>query len=210
MGPITLSIISVTALVACDFLGKRPARYLFKPLAALAFLWLALAFNALDSGYGSWIFAGLLLCMLGDLCLMSEDKRWFLAGLIAFLCGHLVYGAAFVQLALKPKGIVISAIPALLLVFFVLRWLLPHVDSGMKTPVTVYTVIISGMLVCAGGTIGTPAASMIVVGAWGFACSDLAVARQRFVSKNRLNPLWGTPLYFLAQMLLAASVAAYY
>jgi hypothetical protein len=43
-------------------------------------------------------------------------------------------------------------------------------------------------------------------GAWGFAVSDLAVARQQFVQTSQLNGLWGTPLYFLSQMLLAASL----
>jgi len=34
------------------------------------------------------------------------------------------------------------------------------------------------------------------------------VARQRFVAKSFSNKLWGLPLYFGAQLLLAASVAA--
>ena len=37
--------------------------------------------------------------------------------------------------------------------------------------------------------------------------SDLAVARQQFVQPSRWNGLWGTPLYFLSQMVLAASIA---
>jgi hypothetical protein len=40
-----------------------------------------------------------------------------------------------------------------------------------------------------------------------FYVSDLAVARQRFVAQSWTNKLWGLPLYFGAQLVLAATVA---
>ena len=40
-----------------------------------------------------------------------------------------------------------------------------------------------------------------------FALSDLAVARNQFVAPGPANGLWGTPLYFVSQLLLAASIA---
>ena len=48
---------------------------------------------------------------------------------------------------------------------------------------------------------------LILAGAWGFAISDLAVARRQFVKRSIVNGLWGTPLYFGSQLLLAASLA---
>ena len=87
------------------------------------------------------------------------------------------------------------------------RWLTPHVNREMQLPVTLYIVVISAMLLCAGLTAGQPAAPFIIGGAWGFACSDLAVARRQFIQPaSRLNGVWGTPLYFLAQMVLASSL----
>ncbi len=77
----------------------------------------------------------------------------------------------------------------------------------MKMPVAVYTLVITGMLLCAGLSAGQPAAPLIIGGAWGFAISDLAVARRQFVQPSRWNGLWGTPLYFLSQMVLASSIA---
>lgn len=207
MGPAILSAIAVTALVTSDFRQFRPGRYLFKPLAASAFLWLALALGATESTYGSWLLAGLVCCMAGDLLLMADDERAFLAGLVAFLCGHLCYALAFLGLGSSLQGLAISALPALILIVFCLRWLLPHVGADMKIPVSVYIVVITGMLLCAGMSRGHPAATLIICGAWAFAISDLAVARQQFVQAQRSNKLWGTPLYFLAQMLLASSVA---
>ncbi len=206
MGPTLLFCIAVVALVISDFKDFRPGRYLFKPLAAGAFIWLALALGALHSTYGLWMLAGLVFCLLGDVFLMPDSERSFLAGLVSFLCGHLLYAIAFISLANNITGLLLSAVPALLLMGLVLRWLLPHVDAAMKVPVAVYTLVITAMLLCAGLTAGHPAAAWILAGAWGFALSDIAVARQQFVKPEKLNPLWGTPLYFAAQMMLATSL----
>lgn len=207
LAPLVLSAASVSGLVLSDQLQFRPGRYLCKPLAALAFIWLAVALGAADSSYGRWLLAGLLLCMLGDLLLMPQDERCFLAGLVAFLCGHLLYGVAFLQLGVSPVGLALSALPCLLLLVLTYRWILPRVDPPMKLPVACYMWVITGMLLCASLTLQQPAALLIIAGAWGFALSDLAVARQQFIKDSPLNGLWGTPLYFFSQMLLAASVA---
>jgi uncharacterized membrane protein YhhN len=53
----------------------------------------------------------------------------------------------------------------------------------------------------AGGTV------LILIGAVAFYLSDLAVARNRFVAPGVANRLWGLPLYYLAQLMLAWSVA---
>ena len=205
--PIICSALAVTGLVACDQFELRPGRYLFKPVAAAAFVWLALALGATESDYGRWLLAGLLGCMAGDLLLMPDSERSFLAGLVAFLCGHLMFGVAFLQLPLDLVGLTASVVPALVMLVFAIRWLLPCVMPDMKLPVTAYIMVITGMLLCAGTTAGQSASVLIIAGAWGFAISDLAVARQQFVQPSRWNGLWGTPLYFLSQMVLAASIA---
>ena len=162
----------------------------------------------MQSDYGLWLLAALLLCMLGDLLLMPDNERCFLLGLGAFLCGHLLFAVAFLQLPLNTLGLALSCVPTAVLLFGVWRWLLPHVGRDMKIPVTLYIVVISAMLLCAGATVGHAAAVWILTGAWGFAMSDLAVARGQFVKPDsRLNGVWGTPLYFLSQLVLAATVA---
>jgi uncharacterized membrane protein YhhN len=205
--PIFLSAVAVTGLVVSDLRNYRPGRYLFKPLAALAFIWLALSLGATASVYGCWLLAGLACCMAGDLLLMPDNERCFLAGLVAFLCGHLLYAVAFLQLPRNLGGLAATIIPALALLMLVSRWLLPAVNHEMKLPVALYTVVIAGMLICSGLSLGHPAAGLIIGGAWGFAISDLAVARRQFIQPGPINGLWGTPLYFLSQMLLAGSVA---
>jgi uncharacterized membrane protein YhhN len=105
-------------------------------------------------------------------------------------------------------GLALSCVPLAALLIGVWRWLLPCVERAMKIPVALYIVVISAMLLCAGATAGHAAAVWILIGAWGFAASDLAVARGQFVQPDsRLNGVWGTPLYFLSQLILAATVA---
>lgn len=208
MPPVALSVAAVLALVVSDYRNFRPGRYLFKPVAAAAFVWLALSLGATRTEYGNWLLIALMLCMAGDLFLMPDNERSFLAGLTAFLCGHLVFALAFLQLPGNVNTMLVSAVPAIILLLLVWRWLAPHVDKDMKIPVIAYILVISAMLVCAGFTAGHPAALYIIAGAWGFAASDLAVARRQFVApESKSSPLWGTPLYFASQMVLACSVA---
>lgn len=201
--PAALCCLAVIALVICDFREFRPGRYLFKPLAAAAFLWLALLPGAPVTAYASWLVAGLVCCMAGDLLLMADDERCFLAGLFAFLSGHLLYAMAFIQLPPNWPGLAFSLLPAIALGLLAGRWLAPQLDQRMKRPVQLYILVICSMLVCAGLSAGQAAAGFILLGAWGFALSDLAVARRQFVQPSPFNGLWGTPLYFGSQMLLA-------
>ncbi len=200
-------IFSVISLVICDWRQLRPGRYIFKPLAAFAFIWAALTLGALNTSYGSWLLAGLMACLLGDLLLMFESDQFFRAGLFAFLTGHLLYAVAFMQLPVAGSGLAFSLVPVAILLTGTLSWLMPHLDAAMRGPVVAYVLVIGAMLVTAGMTLGSDPAKLILIGAWGFACSDLAVARRQFVKASPFNGLWGTPLYFGSQMLLACSIA---
>ena len=53
------------------------------------------------------------------------------------------------------------------------------------------------------GWLGT----VVLVGALLFTASDLSVARDRFVKQGYVNRLWGWPTYFVAQLVLAWTVA---
>jgi uncharacterized membrane protein YhhN len=160
--------------------------------------------------YFRLLLAGLLLCLVGDICLVLDRRAAFLAGLVAFLVGHLAYTTAFVQLSgLRPPvyGALAAAAAAGAAVFFRLK---PHLGS-MKSPVAAYIVVISLMVCAAVATAAdaglSPAARrMIPAGALAFYLSDIFVARQRFVRKDFANRLFGLPLYYTGQFLLAFSV----
>lgn len=205
--PSVLLLTSTVALVVSDFVGFRLGRYLFKPLAAAAFIYLALAIGATQTNYGSWLLAGLVLCFIGDILLMAESDRFFLAGLCSFLLGHVLYCVAFFQLPLDRAALQVSSIPVAILVIASLTWLRPHLAQDMKIGVTAYVLVIAAMLISASMTHNYVYGVLIIVGAVGFAISDMAVAAEQFVKSRKTNKLWGTPLYFISQMLLALSTA---
>jgi uncharacterized membrane protein YhhN len=81
------------------------------------------------------------------------------------------------------------------------------VPDGMRTLVFAYVAVISTMLALAAGTYAAHGNAYIVVGALMFYVSDLSVARDRFVGEHIFNRLWGLPLYYGGQILLALSAA---
>ncbi|MEW6271609.1 MAG: lysoplasmalogenase family protein, partial [Thermodesulfobacteriota bacterium] len=87
------------------------------------------------------------------------------------------------------------------------RWLAPHVPDSLRMPVRAYVVVISAMVASALGTWGHAGCASIPTGALMFFASDLSVARDRFVAHDFVNRLWGLPLYYGGQLVLASSVA---
>ena len=87
----------------------------------------------------------------------------------------------------------------------ILRWLWPHLPDGMRPAVAAYVIAISLMVILASGTI-TGFGPQLAIGAVMFAVSDIFVARERFVTSSVANRLWGLPLYYAAQIVLALSV----
>lgn len=172
-------------------------RAICKVGASLAFVLLGAARGA-HTPFGRWVLAGLVLSLVGDAILLSARRSAFLAGLTAFLLAHLAYAAAFAPLALTPLRIAAPLAGALVLV---LLWLWPRLD-GMRGPVVVYALVISGMLYLALGVGRTE----VRLGALLFYLSDLFVARDRFVRPGTANRLVGLPLYYAGQLLLAAAV----
>lgn len=200
---------ATAALLACEYRGWRPGVWLAKPLAAAGFVAAALALGALDSGYGRWILAGLVLSWWGDVLLIPRDSpASFRAGLASFLLGHVAYAVAFAVRGFDAGAAAIAAAAVVVTGGLAHRYLRPHLPGGMRVPVLAYLLVISTMVVCAGGTFGRAGGAAILVGALAFYASDLAVARQRFVKQGFVNKAWGLPLYFTAQLLLASSVAS--
>lgn len=208
--PVLLTIAATLALLFAELRDSRPGVWIAKPLAAAGFLWTALHYGAPGTPYGQWILAGLALSALGDVLLIPKGaKAFFAAGLGAFLLGHLAYTGAFALRGLEVRAAAAAAAPVAGASMLALRYLWPHVQRkapALQYPVLVYVAIISTMVVCAAGTVGKAGNLAILVGAAMFYASDLAVARHRFVAATFTNKLWGTPLYFAAQLVLASTV----
>ncbi len=148
-----------------------------------------------------------MLCWFGDVFLIPDNEKSFLVGLGSFLTGHLLYVVSFLHLELNHWALLAAVLPVSLLAVLSLRWLWPYVGRDMRVPVAAYIFVICSMLLTATATWGGPAAGLVIGGAWGFAVSDLAVARNQFVAPGYRNSLWGLPLYFGSQMLLAYTPA---
>lgn len=204
--PYLLCAVAVAGLLWAEWRGSRRGLWLAKPLASLAFIWAGVAAGALDSAYGQWVLAGLVLCLLGDVLLIPlERPAVFRAGVFAFLLGHVAYSAAFVTQPLDVFGLAAGAIVLAVVVYGVLRWLGTSLPADMVWPVRIYMVVIGVMstLACGVSAAGGPWA--VAVGALAFTASDVSVARDRFVQQEFLNRAWGLPLYYGAQLLIAST-----
>jgi uncharacterized membrane protein YhhN len=206
-GPTTLTIAGLLAMLLGERLGWTKVVAVAKPTASTGFLWAAYDAGALQSTYGQLIGAGLVAGWVGDVALLSRKSSMFLVGLVSFALTHVLYSAAFWTLGV-PWGIAGACALGLLgPAWMIYRWLRPHLPDDMVRPVIVYILIISVMVSLAGAVTVGGTTRLILMGAVTFFLSDISVARDRFVKTEFGNRLWGWPLYYAAQLLLAASIA---
>ena len=195
----------VAALLVAEYRALRLGTWLAKPAAASCFVAAAIAWGALDSSYGQIVLAGLVLSLCGDVLLIPDGApAVFRAGMAAFGLAHVAYVVAF---ALRFEGALGAALCAPLAALLLLRvsaWLRPHLPADMRTPVHAYLVVLWVMLIAAAGA--SQSNPWILAGAAMFCVSDLAVARDRFIASGFANGVWGTPLYFASQLVLASTV----
>lgn len=206
--PYLVCALAVAGLLWAELRESRRGLWLTKPVASLAFIWAGVAAGALDSTYGQWVLAGLVLCLIGDVLLIPLGRQAvFRAGVFAFLLGHVAYSAAFVTQPLDGFGLAGGAIVLSVVVLGVLRWLAASLPADMAWPVRIYMIVIGVMstLACGVSAAGGPWA--VAVGALAFTASDVSVARDRFVRHDFLNRAWGLPLYYGAQLLIASTPA---
>ena len=208
MLPILVCLVAVVGLLVAARRNSAVGRAFTKLIAASAFVWAGVAWGGLDSAYGQWLLAGLVLCWLGDaLLLPAGQSLWFQLGIGAFLLGHVAYTLSFARLGLDPAALVGFGIGLVIAATLALRWLRPHVPADFRVAVVAYVVVVSAMVVVAFAAVVRGAPLAIGVGALGFALSDLSVARDRFVVPGFLNGGWGLPAYFMSQLVLAYSVS---
>ena len=183
---------------------------LTKPLLSVLFIVTSVIQPHTDTLYYPLVLTGLILCLIGDVCLIFIlSRKVFTAGLAAFLAGHVMYVAAFVALGVAGPLVWTAALIGLGLSTCVFLWLRPHLGD-MRIPVTAYIVIITAMVICAAAFMNNPgldpnARALVFGGALLFYVSDIFVARQRFVTKAFANRAAGLPLYYAGQFMIAFS-----
>jgi len=198
--------LAVAALLVAEWRGSRVGVWIAKPLASLGFMSVALLGGALEGAYGRWIFSGLCLCAVGDVLLIPRSNgKLFLLGIAGFALGHVAYAWAFYSRNPQLWPSVIAFAIMALIVARTLNWLGPHLPADMRVPVRVYMLVIAAMVGLAVGASAATDELSIAIGAAAFAASDLSVARERFVRPSLRNLLWGLPLYYAAQLLIAST-----
>jgi uncharacterized membrane protein YhhN len=153
-----------------------------------------------------WVIAALVLGLLGDVGLMLSQEgrtdRPFIAGLAAFLIGHLCYQVAYVVSGVHG----VESLAGLLIVGGVSALALPEVLRGARRSagpefavvVAAYAAVLGVMAVLAVGTSIIPTA----LGGVLFLVSDTLIARNRFVAPVRYGSLLVIVTYHLAQFLI--------
>jgi uncharacterized membrane protein YhhN len=202
-----MTTVGLAVLLYGEWKDRPALRALGKPFASLGFLVAAIGFGALESRYGKTVLVGLILGAIGDVCLLGKAKPYFIAGLVSFLLGHVAYVVAFAGLPISMPYALAAAVVMAVIMVAIARWVFPHAPD-MRVPIGVYMLVITAMCVVAIGAGGAGAPWMIPVGALMFTASDIAVVRNRFVSEGFVNRLWGLPLYYAAQLIIAWSIMA--
>merc|ERR1712137_444719 len=166
---------------------------------------------------------------IGDVFLLFRSEGLFLMGLTSFLLGHVAYIGAFCSIPFNMTWLLGAGIFISLRSLFIWSALYSaekrrkRFTGGIKMthPSTViYIIVITLMVVGAIGNSGHayektngswtsiiefyPSLVWRVLGAELFYFSDICVARERFVTSSPWNKWLGLPLYFGAQMIIAA------
>jgi len=213
--PALLAFIAAAAFAAGDWVavarrdGPRAwarLEYVCKP-ATLAALVVAAA--TLDPAAGadarrSWFVAALVFSLVGDVLLMLPREQ-FVAGLAAFLVGHLCYIAGFWTDGPSLLAFVVAAAVVAVAIGGVGRRILPaarRAEPALVGPVAGYMVVI-GVMVATALAVGNPVAG---IGAVLFAASDSMIAWDRFVGASPGAGLWIIVTYHLGQAALVCSL----
>jgi uncharacterized membrane protein YhhN len=208
-----LPLLAVAAAVLntrAEVLGLRSQVYLFKPLATLALV--ALVLQARSGGasrYRTWIAAGLVASLAGDILLMLP-QRLFVAGLAAFLAAHLCYIRAFATDGAGARAPLYAGLPVFAAAIGVLTYLWPSLGP-MRIPVACYVATISVMswqAIARWWIRRTPDAAFAAAGSLFFLTSDSALAINRFVAPYAGAALVVLGTYYAAQWGLTLSALA--
>ncbi|WP_243299296.1 lysoplasmalogenase [Bacillus litorisediminis] len=150
------------------------------------------------------IIIGLFFCMLGDGFIAVS----FVAGLGAFLVGHLFYLTGFLKMSLINKVRLAAILPIALYSFFIGRQLIASLltegNEPLVIPVVAYILVISLMALSAilTGNIWATIGSIL------FVISDSILSWNMFVSGIAYSDVFIMTTYYSAQFLIASSLSS--
>ena len=209
--PIWTTFVAIAASVAigAHYLPLPILHWIAKPLATLLIVGMALSLSSAESAYRRWIVIGLLWSTLGDVFLMLPGD-YFLYGLLSFLVAHIAYLLAFSKRAPLFAQLAPFAIYALI-AGAVLAYLWPGIPAPMRIPVVVYVAALGAMAAQAAAIWAVRsdrASALAAIGGALFMLSDSLIAFNRFGEPFEASRGMVLTSYWLAQWLIACSVAA--
>ena len=189
--------------------GRKDLETWLKPATLVLLIGTVVAAGALGHSAGVWLVAALVLGLVGDVALLDDTVEWrFIAGLAAFLVGHLAYVVCFLGIgtdggwwlyvgaALLGVALGVGRVSAILAG--------ARRDGGVRlvVPVVVYMLVITAMTISGWET----ESWWIAIGSSVFVASDTILANNKFV-----KPLsWARPAimvtYHVGQALIAVGV----
>jgi len=207
---IIFGIIFLCGLLFYEKKKNRAPLLITKSALSLLFVMTALLQPRPVPAYYHYLLVGLSLCLIGDVCLALPRESAFTVGLVAFMIGHIFYIFSFSSLIQISYWISIGVFIYVGMSSFIFFWLRPHLKS-MLIPVLIYIVIITMMVIGAWGVFGKSpfrisGRALILAGALCFYFSDVFVARDKFIKEEYCNRVFGLPLYYAGQFMLAFSV----
>ncbi|MBK9600404.1 MAG: lysoplasmalogenase [Anaerolineales bacterium] len=189
--------------------------YIAKPaVMVVLFIWLLTSVGM--NGALIWFGLGILFSLLGDVLLMISLDRMFLPGLVAFLLAHVAYVIGFnIPLPLFSAWSLIFAFMVGLGGTRIIRRIVDSLASSgnvrMRTPILIYSLVISLMLLSAmmkltDITWSANASALVSLGALLFYLSDIVLAWNKFVAPIQHGRIYNIGLYHLGQITLIAGV----
>jgi len=197
-------LLSLASITSKYFFRKY--YHLLKLLPMVAIIILPFSREAdIDSLFAITILAGLLFSLTGDIFLLMP-KKYFKAGLIAFLTAHVFYSYSLfnISTAVRYEAFVLYAVYG----YFIFKYLKDSLGK-MRLPVIMYIAVISIM----GGfglnqfVNGSHIHSFqIFIASILFIVSDSVLAINRFKKSFRASELIILSTYYSSQLLFAASI----
>lgn len=201
------TLIGIMALLYIFIIPPEPfmLKIIFKLIPMLLIILYAFRqLPALPASAMRLIVIGLFFCMLGDGFIAVS----FVAGLGAFLVGHVFYLIGFIKMSRMNMTRLAALLPIGLYSFFIGRQLIAALQTegndGLVIPVVAYMVIISLMALTAimTGNLWATTGSIL------FVISDSILSWNMFVSAIPYSDVLIMTTYYSAQFLIAGSLAS--
>ncbi len=180
--------------------NKYNNKFLYKFAKPVPLLFLII-YSFLKNFTSTFFFLFLIFSLLGDIFLISQNRKPFILGLISFLLAHI-----FLSIQFLFNGATFEIYPTIFIStisFFYYLFLLKYLGK-LKIPVLVYLIAISVMLILS--TYFIEVSLPLFIGTVLFYFSDASLAYGKFVKKYKLTDLTSLSAYFIGQYLIVIGI----